>query len=65
MSSKPKYNAFVVSTPKKAGEKSFWADVGSVWPHKKGSGFDLVIHEGVSVHGRIVCIERKENDPEV
>jgi hypothetical protein len=34
---------------------SYWLEVGVVWPHKNGNGFDIVIHEGISVSGRIVC----------
>jgi hypothetical protein len=60
--SKPSHRAYVVSTPKKEGEKGFWREVGVVWPHKTGNGFDLVIHEGISAHGRIVCTEPKEKD---
>jgi hypothetical protein len=60
MSSKPSHRAHVVSTPRRPGEKGFWHEVGSVWPHKTGSGFDVVIHEGISVHGRIVCTEPKD-----
>jgi hypothetical protein len=35
-------------------------EVGAVWPHKNGSGFDLVIVDQLNVSGRIVCTERKE-----
>ena len=62
--SKPSHRAYIVSTPKKDGDKGFWREVGVVWPHKSGNGFDLVIHEGISVHGRIVCTEPKEKDAE-
>lgn len=62
MSSKPTHRAYVVSTPKKEGEKGMWTEIGAVWPHKNGKGFDVVIREGVSVHGRIVCTEPKENE---
>lgn len=63
MSSKPSHRAFVV-TPAKEGtdQKSFWHDVGVVWPHKSGKGFDVVIHEGISVSGRIVCTEPKKDE---
>jgi hypothetical protein len=61
--SKPSHRAYVVSTPKKEGDKGFWREVGVVWPHKTGNGFDVVIHEGISVHGRIVCTEPKEKEP--
>lgn len=62
--SKPSHRAFVVSTPKKEGDKGFWREIGVVWPHKTGNGFDIVIHEGISVHGRIVCTEPKEKGAE-
>lgn len=62
--SKPSHRAYVVSTPKKPGEKGFWHEVGVVWPHKTGNGFDVVIHEGISVSGRIVCTEPKEKTAE-
>ena len=32
----------------------------SVWPHKSGKGFDLLIPEGISISGRIVCTEPME-----
>jgi hypothetical protein len=60
MSSKPTHRAYVVSTPKKEGDKGVWREIGAVWPHKNGKGFDVVIHEGIAVHGRIVCTEPKE-----
>jgi len=62
MSKSPSHRAYVVSTPKTEGEKSFWHPVGTVWPHSKGKGFDLVIPEGISVSGRIVCTEPKEKE---
>jgi hypothetical protein len=59
--SKPSHIAYVVADPKEGSEKkSMWREVGAVWPHKKGSGFDLVIYGQISVGGRIVCTERKE-----
>ena len=64
MSNKPTHRAFVVSQPKESGGKGFWHEVGAVWPHKNGNGFDVVIHEGISVYGKIVCREPKEQDDE-
>ena len=58
--SSPTHRAYVVSTPKKEGDKSFWHECGAVFPHRNGKGFDVVLHEGLSVHGRIVCTEPKE-----
>jgi hypothetical protein len=60
MSNKPTHRAYVVSTPKKEGDKGIWREVGAVWPHKNGKGFDVVLHEGIAVHGRIVCTEPRE-----
>ena len=57
--SKPSHIAYVV-TPKKDSEKKIWRAVGAVWPHKNGNGFDLVIHDQLSISGRIVCTEPKE-----
>jgi len=50
--------AYVVSTPKSGGKK-IWRPVGAIWPHGNGNGFDLVIHDQLSVTGRIVCMEAK------
>jgi hypothetical protein len=59
--SKPSHRAYVVSQPKAGGDqKGFWQEVGVVWPHKSGKGFDIVIHDGISASGRIVCTEPKE-----
>ena len=59
--SKPSHRAYVVST-KKEGEKSIWTEIGAVWPHKNGNGFDVVIREGISASGRIVCTEPKTTE---
>ena len=62
MSSKPSHRAYVVSKPKEGSEKGFWHEVGAVFAHKSGKGFDLVIPDGISVSGRIVCTEPKKPD---
>jgi hypothetical protein len=59
--SKPTHTAFIVKDPKEGtDQKAMWREVGAVWPHKKGNGFDVVLFEQLSVSGRIVCTERKE-----
>ena len=64
MSSTPTHNAYVVINPKEGSDrKATWLRVGAVWPHKNGGGFDLVIPEGISVSGRIVCREPREELP--
>jgi hypothetical protein len=61
MSNKPTHIAYVViQSDQDSNQKPFWHEVGAVWPHKNGSGFDLMIPAGISVTGRIVCVERKD-----
>jgi hypothetical protein len=61
MSSKPTHTAYVVTEPKEGSDrKPQWHEVGAIWPHKTGAGFDLVIPTGISIAGRIVCMTRKE-----
>jgi hypothetical protein len=51
----------VVIDPKEGSEKKAqWIEVGAVWSHSGGSGFDLVVPSGISLSGRIVCRKRKE-----
>jgi len=64
--SNPTHNAFIVIPPKQGSQKkAVWRKVGAVWPHTKGSGFDLVIEDQLSVAGRIVVIENKDEEPEL
>jgi hypothetical protein len=57
----PSHIAYVVADPKQGTDrKANWREVGAVWPHKNGNGFDLVVHDQLAVSGRIVCTERKE-----
>jgi hypothetical protein len=59
--SKPTHIAYVVTQPEPGSdEKPFWRSIGAVWPHSKGSGFDLVIHDQLAVSGRIVIREAKD-----
>ena len=58
---KPSHIAYVVAeTGTGSDEKAFWREVGSVWPHKIGAGFDLLIHDRLAVSGRVVITERKD-----
>ena len=56
---KPTHIAYVV-TEGRRGTKANWREIGAVWPHKTGGGFDLVIHDQISISGRIVITTRKE-----
>ncbi len=59
--SKPTHIAYVVTQPKERSDKKpAWREVGAVWPHKNGAGFELVLVDQISVSGRITCTERKE-----
>jgi hypothetical protein len=59
--SKPTHSAYVVNEAKEGSDrKGYWREVGAVWPHKNGNGFDLVLFDQLSVSGRIVCTERKD-----
>ena len=61
MSNKPSHIAYVVIPPKEGSEKkAIWRRIGSVFPHKSGNGFDLMIPEGISVTGRVVCTVPRE-----
>ena len=61
MSNKPTHTAYVVIDPKEGSDKKAqWIEVGAVWSHNDGSGFDLVVPAGISLSGRIVCRKRKE-----
>jgi len=61
MTNKPTHIAYVVTEPKEGSDrKAQWHPVGAIWPHKNGNGFDIMIPAGLSVSGRIVCTERKD-----
>ncbi len=54
---KPTHRAYLVeNAPEGSDRKARWIEVGAVWPHKNGVGFDLVIPTGMAVSGRIVCM---------
>jgi len=61
MSSKPTHTAYVVSDADEgSNRKAQWFEIGIVWPHKDGDGFDVELPPGVTVSGRIVCRKRKQ-----
>ena len=63
--SKPTHIAYVVTDAKEGTDKkAIWRKVGAVWPHKNGNGFDFVVDPQISVTGRIVITERKEDEAE-
>jgi hypothetical protein len=64
--SKPTHIAYVVADPKEGTDrKAKWREIGAVWPHKSGTGFDLVIYDQLSVsvkHVGAVSAERHPRD---
>ena len=63
--SKPTHKAYLVQEAKEGSErKGRWLEVGAVWPHRNGSGFDVVIPVGLAVSGRLVCVPPKPSDEE-
>jgi len=62
MSNKPSHYAYVVVQPERRNDKAVWHRIANVWPHTRGNGFDLVIPPGVTLSGRIVCVEPKVDD---
>jgi hypothetical protein len=61
--SKPTHKAYVVQEVKEGSErKGRWLEVGAVWPHKNGSGFDVVIAARLAVSGRVVCVPPQPNE---
>lgn len=49
----------------KRGDKMHWTKVGAAFPAKSGEGFDLVINEGIAVHGRVILrpVKAREDRP--
>ncbi|MEO1476766.1 MAG: hypothetical protein AAFS13_10335 [Pseudomonadota bacterium] len=46
---------------KDTGEtRTFWHKVGTVFPHRKGDGFNVIIPDGISVSGRVMILPRSE-----
>ena len=59
----PTHRAYVVSETAPGGvKKAHWTEVGAVWPHGKGGGFDVVLPDGLAVTGRVVCVPVTEKD---
>jgi hypothetical protein len=65
MAERPTHSAYVVEdAPQGSERKAKWREVGAIWPHKNGRGFDLVLFSQLAVSGRIICVERREDTPE-
>lgn len=59
---KPTFIAYLPQEVEQNGEKkTFWHRVGAVFPHKTGDGFNLVIPPGLSISGKVVLLEPKDD----
>jgi hypothetical protein len=62
---RPSHIAHIVTEANSGPDsRALWREIGVIWPHKSGKGFDLVIHPQLSVSGRIVCTERRDRAEE-
>jgi hypothetical protein len=43
-------------------KKPYRLECGTLWPHKTGEGYDLVVAPGLSVSGRCVAFPRKPKE---
>ena len=60
MSNKPTHTAFVVAdAPEGSDKKPTWFQIGAVWPHSDGDGFEVALPPGVTVSGRLVIRRNK------
>lgn len=60
MSNKPTHTAYIVSEAKEdSNKKAQWFEIGTVWAHSDGDGFDVVLPPGVTVSGKLVLRRRK------
>lgn len=59
--SKPQpLGVFVVD--ERSQDRKFWTRVGAAWAHEDGKGYNLEIVPGISVSGRLVIRERKQDE---
>lgn len=60
----PSHIAYVVTGPPGGGpdSRATWREVGILFPHRSGKGWDLLLHPQISVSGRIVITERRERE---
>ena len=49
------------SVIKRDGQDDYWLNLGLVFPHKDGSGFNIIL-QALPLDGKIVCREIAEDD---
>ena len=57
--SAPSHRAY--SVIKRDGQDDYWLNLGLVFPHKDGSGFNIIL-QALPLDGKIVCREISEDD---
>lgn len=57
----PTHRAY--SVIRREGQEDFWLNIGLVFPHKDGDGFNLML-QAIPLDGKIVCRIVSENDDE-
>ena len=55
MATRPTHRAYIVEDARNEDDQAHWTEIGVVFQHSKGGGFDLLIKGQLSVAGRIVC----------
>ena len=61
MSNKPTHTAYVVNeAPEGSDKKAQWFNIGTVWAHSDGDGYNIDLPPCVTVSGRIVLRRNKE-----
>jgi len=55
----PTHRAY--SVIKRDGQDDYWLNLGLVFPHKDGSGFNIIL-QAFPLDGKIVCREISEDD---
>jgi hypothetical protein len=54
----------VYTVIRREGQDDYWLNIGLVFPHKDGSGFNIVL-QALPLDGKIVCREITAEDAEV
>jgi hypothetical protein len=55
----PTYRAY--SVIRREGQDDYWLNIGLIFPHKDGSGFNLIL-QAFPLDGKIVCREIAEDE---
>ena len=58
-STKPTHRVYTVI--RREGQDDYWLNIGLVFPHKDGHGFNVVL-QALPLDGKIVCREVTEDD---